>query len=356
MKLFPVLLALLFFAATTARGAEYVYDLGDGKSAVLLDGKEGQAAITDEGGAEGWFDRLGKYELRARLGHEPEGTTLEEKKTELKEHLRTTIEDWTEAEREGMVRHMKQAKAAADEVFPEFIPNRWYIVKTSGKDEGGAWYTRSDKTFFPKQWLDQLDSESMDSFYRHILLHENAHCWSRANPELREELYSLTGFQPVNEIDLGEWLGDRVLTNPDAPDLRWVSNVGSEESPRYGMLAFTIQGNDFSMEFQRLLMSGRPTMYQVSEVNDGSWKVDYNEDGTAVAIQRSDAKEFFEKLTVNSNYILHAEEVLAENLAMMVSYFAGVSPAWGQGSVEDPAPLEELAKALGLEVAEPATK
>ena len=127
---------------------------------------------------------------------------------------------------------------------------------------------------------------------------------------------------------------DRKITNPDAPV------------------------NDYAIlvEYDQQLVWAMPILYSISEKYDlekggeffdyllfkflivadehGNWTYD---DDHPVIVDRSELKGFLEQVGYNTNYILHPEEILADNFALLI---LKVSP------VNSPEVLEKMRQIL----------
>src|SRR5688572_30831298 len=74
-------------------------------------------------------------------------------------------------------------------------PETIWFVKTTGKEEGGAPYTRGSAIILPSARLDQGNDKSLES----VICHELFHVLSRQNAALREKLYLTIGFRKCEE-------------------------------------------------------------------------------------------------------------------------------------------------------------
>ncbi|MBI3838322.1 MAG: hypothetical protein HY288_10375 [Planctomycetia bacterium] len=92
------------------------------------------------------------------------------------------------------------------------LPSVVLLVKTTGREEGGAAYCRGQAIVLPQNMIDG-PREHLEK----ILPHEVFHNLSSQNPELREKLYAIIGFRSCNEVQLPEPLRAKRITNPDAP-------------------------------------------------------------------------------------------------------------------------------------------
>ncbi len=96
--------------------------------------------------------------------------------------------------------------------FESFLPDRVYLVKTTGNEEGGAAYTRGGAIVIPRGMI-PADPVTL---YR-LLSHELFHIISRKNPKLRDELYQTIGFRKCPPFEFPKMLKERKITNPDSP-------------------------------------------------------------------------------------------------------------------------------------------
>ena len=68
------------------------------------------------------------------------------------------------------------------------------LIQTSGREESGAAYTRSNAIILTKSQI-TMPAPAL----RKLVLHEMFHVISRSNPKLRDALYSIIGFTASNE-------------------------------------------------------------------------------------------------------------------------------------------------------------
>jgi hypothetical protein len=221
--------------------------------------------------------------------------------------------DWTAAEQ-------TKVEAALAAIRPKLVelavplPETVHLVRTTGHEEGGAAYTRGTAIVLPSGELAAMN----DARLRKTLAHELFHVLSRAQPELKEQLYAAIGFAPCGELPFPESLADRRITNPDAPrndhaievdvagERRWVVPVLYSRTPKYDA---RVGGEFFNYLEFRLLV------------------VDRDEAGAATAslvagepqlVEPGEVGNFFEQVGRNTQYIIHPEEILADNFALLV--------------------------------------
>lgn len=188
---------------------------------------------------------------------------------------------------------------ALDLEFPEII----YFIKTTGNEEAGAFYTRQNAVVIPG-----------DTIGEDTLIHELFHVYSRHNPGMRNRLYEIIGFHPCkNAIELPESYKDRKITNPDAPSIATYIEVTYHEEKVHAVPVLysstEYQGGSFfntmlfklmaieevDGEDRALIRNGEPVLFNVSETND-----------------------FYTQVGNNTSYIIHPEEILADNFVLTV--------------------------------------
>lgn len=194
--------------------------------------------------------------------------------------------------------------------FPENV----LIIKTTGKEEGGAAYTRGNAIVFPKDHL-----KSSKEKIQKELCHELFHILSRANPELREKLYAVIGFVKCSEVTFPAELRNRKITNPDAPKNDHCIHVTFKGEMSWGIPILYSSLEKYDMErggeffdyltFKMLLVERDERSFTVKPIYD-------DEKPKLVGIQQ--VSGFYEQVGRNTGYIIHPEEILADNFAHLV--------------------------------------
>jgi hypothetical protein len=233
-----------------------------------------------------------------------------------------------EAEKLAAVIRSAAAKLASFELP---LPERVDLVKTSGREEAGAAYTRQAAVIFSEKVIERSPAALEDTF-----LHELFHVLSRRDGRLREALYSVIGFESCREIELPESLRERRITNPDAPrnDVLIRLEHGGETLAAAPLL-FSKEarydpahgGELFSHLVFRLL---------VLEERDGIWVPSF-ERGSPRLLDPAAVPAFAEKIGRNTSYTIHPEEVLADNFVLLLK---------GRRDVPDPRILDAMERIL----------
>ena len=229
------------------------------------------------------------------------------------EFVGRNVLDWTEAEKAPLVSALERLKAPFDRLALPW-PKMIYAVKTTGNEEGGAPYTRGHALILPKRVL--TPGRPLDP---KLVSHELFHILSRSNPGLRDRLYQAIGFEKCTEIEFPETLKGRKITNPDAPandhcirvrvaeaDV-WAVPILFSRTPEYDVNT----GGEFFryMQFQLLL---------VDRQGDSPGAKPMYEGAQPRLVDVDQVTGFFEQVGRNTQYIIHPEEILADNFSDLV--------------------------------------
>ncbi len=151
-----------------------------------------------------------------------------------------------------------------------------------------------------------------------VLAHELFHVVSRANPQLAAPLYAAIGFRYCGDIDLPAKLQPLRITNPDAPRTDYCVKVqfGGESVWAVPVL-YSAQKYDPARgaDFFAYLRFG---FLRVDWPPDGrpakAWR---NTDGERIA-PLYEVAGLREQIGFNTEEILHPEEIVADNVALLV--------------------------------------
>lgn len=241
--------------------------------------------------------------------------------------------DWSPEQKallRPMLRAFREKTAALDMRFPATV----FLVQTTGLEEGMAAYCRGATVVLPAN-LVAGDPKRLES----VLFHELFHIFSRHNPGRRQELYRVVGFQPCPEIPYPEALAARRITNPDAPVLDAFIRVRSgTETVAVTPVLFSRterydakQGGEFfeSMVFRLLVLEER----------DGLYRAALDSAGRPRLLDPAAVPDYRERVGRNTDYVIHPEEILADNFVLLIAPPASPAPS--------PRILEELRRLLG---------
>ncbi len=293
---------------------------------------EGQRLLTNR---DDFVERMSPFDRAARLK-----TDKEVSEGQFLEFVGKNVLEWNDAEKQK-INSALQGMQRTLEAMALPLPEEMLIIKTTGKEDGGTAYTRANAIVLPTGLLNAPVAS-----LQKLISHELFHIMSRANPGLRETLYAAIGFVKCGEVEFPVEMKSRKLTNPDAPknDHCIRVNVSGKEQWAIPILFSSVEkysvdrGGEFFSYLQfRLLLVERPNDgYKVTPMFDGPKPM-------LVDIQQ--VSGFFEQVGKNTEYIIHPEEILADNFASLVL---------GQRNLPSPDVVEKIQAILkDRETAEP---
>jgi hypothetical protein len=197
------------------------------------------------------------------------------------------------------------------------------LVKTSGEEElGSAAYTRRNAIMLAESAISLPVTDARRAYF--LLAHEVFHVLSRADSRRRDDVYALLGFKGVDGFVYPAELEGRRLSNPDAFEYRHTLTVQSESGSVDVMpviqsllpLKEAIQLPNFFDALDIVLLS----------VDAGTGEA--LRDGSGDLIRYNFGNTNWVPLMLrNSSYIIHPEEILADNFATLMEWRSeGVLP------------------------------
>ncbi|MEN6308576.1 MAG: hypothetical protein ABFD91_12565 [Anaerohalosphaeraceae bacterium] len=274
-------------------------------AAVFASEEEGKKLLMTR---DEYIERLSPFDRLCRMN-----TDTDVPQKAYLEFIGRSVLAWNEQEIQKVtkaVRSIGSRLGSFSFAFPKVV----YLVKTSGIEEGGAAYTRGNGIFLPLDMLRGSDKQLAE-----LICHELFHVLSRHNPALRDRLYQVIGFETCNEIKLPETLAARKITNPDAPKLDCRIRVKHDEQEIWTVpfLCSRTQSYDpnESGNFFYYLQFKLLAVEQATDANDFTVVL---HDGDPVLLDAEAVAGYFEQIGYNTHYIIHPEEILADNFVILV--------------------------------------
>ncbi|MED5621492.1 hypothetical protein [Ideonella sp. BN130291] len=225
--------------------------------------------------------------------------------------LSATVLPWTDEERQPW----QQALGSLAGRFAELkipLPPEVLLVRTNGKDAAHAPYTRANAVFLPRDA--RLEGDSIPF----VLAHELFHVASRHQPGWASALYAAIGFRPVDALQWpAPWLPSRIA-NPDAPLDRHAMSVTLPDGRKADVMPLLVA--------RRTELQPGETFFDVMDVR--LLEVEAAPGRPTTPVMRGGAPawhapralpDYLRQLGGNTGYIIHPEETLADNVALLVT-------------------------------------
>ncbi len=258
---------------------------------------------------DAYTDRWSKFDVYSRLGHRGHPS-------ELMKFISEQVREWTEEEK-GRVNHIINALSGNIERqgYKLSFPDTVFMIKTNAKEESGAaGYTRANYIVLK----DNIMSIPYNRL-RKTVAHELFHVLSRNDSLLRRRLYDAIGFTVCNEVMYPPELKAYRMSNPDAPiNDAFIKLAAGGDSVECMMILYSNRPYSGGTFFDYLNLG----FLRVTGLNPDK-QIVYEND-KAVIYSIDEVAGFYEQVGQNTNYIIHPEEILAENFVFVLQQIQGL--------------------------------
>jgi hypothetical protein len=254
---------------------------------------------------DGWFSLVGPAQI-AGLHKDPRSLKSEDQIRSLFSQIPTDCDTeqlrrWTPA--------FAKAWKKIDALGLNF-PAQIILICSTGADAPASPYTRKNFVVLPK------DTPADDYSDEEIAAHELFHVYSRHNEKTSDAIYKLFNFFPVKEFEWpAEWTEFRV-SNPDAPHHRHAIELTFENTRKKFIPVLVAQ---------KIPDGVNENFFEVLDVR----LVPIIEDGTSSKAERTNSRikwvnamssaAYKQSTGGNTDYLLHPEELAADNFAFLIS-------------------------------------
>jgi len=306
--------------AARAQDAAAVFTGFPGTEVRFASLEAGQAVLTAQ---DEWMAATSDFQRRAVTGS-AQPVTLED----FKRWNGAAVRPWRDEQRTRWL-------AALRELAPAFttlripLPPMVLLIATNGQESSGAPYTRANAVALPGAARMPGYSDAM------LLAHELWHVAARHAPATASRLYAELGFEPMPELRFPKaWEAVRIA-NPDAP--------GNQHALRLQVGGQTPWITPVLVASRTDLKPGE-SFFEVMDVRllevnpgtEGHPSTAVLRDGEPRWHALDGPHDYLRRLGGNTGYVIHYEEAVADNVALLA---AGAR-------VRNPALLERLRAAL----------
>ena len=292
--------------------------LDAGHVVFLLDSADAARAITVDH-RDKYFELVTAGEMSIQMKKPlTAGQTRESLLPEYLNFLKSDVESFSAADAEFTTGVMKKAFKTVNSVDAGIFPDTLILIKTKGRHYGdGVWYTRENCIVIP---ANELEARKTNAFTTTIY-HELFHVWSRLNPAKSRQLYQLIGFEGIGlqKLKLPAGLAERVLYNPDGVDFAQKITLATADNSRIEAVPVIYANNVGAKEGQNEFFGYLEfNLFRIEPQNDGTWRVVTKDDGFSSTLNINELPDFFRQIRDNTGYIIHPDEVLADNFSFIM--------------------------------------
>ena len=310
MKNFILLFLSIAFFSCKPKQQINKLTLSDQNEIIFLDSMAASTAIIVDK-SDGFFDKIMPLEMSIQMKKENVSDDRMEVLQEYKDFLQADVEDFTKEEREFVNGIMKEAFQLCNSINLDIFPKKMRLIKTKGKHYGNSvYYTREDIIVIPEN---ELQAGNKNGFLR-VMLHEIFHIYSRYNAAKRHELYALVGFKPIEARPiLPTSLQNRLLFNPDGINFNYTMDLKNEDGEMIKVMPIIVSSKDaFSKQNSAFFDYVKFDLFQLEYNQNNSFSVLTDERGFST-LNLADLPDFFSQIKDNTQYIIHPDEILADN-------------------------------------------
>ena len=308
----------LFSISCTAQTPVKEMRFPNGKVCLLLDSVGAGEAITFDQ-RDTYFEKVNASEMSIQM-HQPlvKGQTREEILPTYIQFLKTDVEGFSSDESKFIEGVMEKVFRTVNGVSPDIFPDTLKLIKTKGRHYGdGVWYTRENCIIIP---ADELGRRKTNPFTT-TMYHELFHVWSRLNPAKSDQAYRIIGFEGFgfSNLLMSPELAARVLYNPDGVDFaQKIALAQTDGSTIFAIPIIYSNHKGWTDEQNTFFAYLEFNLFQIEKQPDSKWKVIVKEDGFSSTLNIQGQPDFYRQIKDNTGYIIHPDEVLADNFAFIM--------------------------------------
>jgi hypothetical protein len=252
-----------------------------------------------------------------------------------KTFIASDARDFSPEEQKITDKSIQKALQLCYQTFPNLaLPDTISLIKAENQHYGpNVYFTRENSIIIPASAITMANQTKLQD----VLIHEIFHVFSRYNPTTRKALFAKIGFSPIQKLELSPFLQARQLINPDAVDCRYMISLKQGDT---SILAVPIIYSQFANYNDKLTFFSH-LIFELFEVKAVAREAGaYRIVSPNVGISPKDLPDFFEQVGRNTSYIIHPEEIIADNFRLLVL---------GQSAQMPNAELAEALKKIILE-------
>jgi len=305
MRIFRIVVVIMaFLGCTSARGLDEEIAPRN-VNVVFASATEGKKILTKE---DSFLLGLSVFDRSARLQ-----TSKEVNLKEFKTFIAEQTLDWTATDKEKINNAMIRINLAFSEYSLSF-PKEIILIKTTGREEGGAAYCRDNNVIVLP--LNIINNYSKDRLYD-LILHELFHIFTRNNKNTQEALYAVLSFKKSNDLRLPNDLFQKKITNPDAVlnNYYFSAKVNGNE---YKLMPILLSSSNYD-ERRGGKFFDYLKLYFIAVKEDTDATVPLTENDELVLFTPNQVPDYSNLIGKNTDYIIHPEEVLADNFVFLIN-------------------------------------
>ena len=320
MNIYYLIVVTIFFS--TCKSPEQYHptllQLSDNQKITFLDSTQAASAIISDT-LEHFFDHISALDMAIQMK-----TMLDTSKNrkavlyDYKNALQKEVLSFTSDEVKFITSIFQNIFSECNSLSKNIFPSEIKLIKIKGSHYGETtYYTRENCIVIPQAELTEPDSQK----FTKVMLHELFHVFSRLNHQKKLELYKLIGFKSTGGsqfLQIDENTKKKIILNPDGIDYSYSIQLKDRDENTFNAIPLIIsnEGN-FDENKPRFFDYIHFGLYKIMPPFSKLIKVVSDENGEST-INFKDHPEFFEQITDNTKYIIHPDELMADNFVIAI--------------------------------------
>ena len=210
-------------------------------------------------------------------------------------------------------------RRALERLAPSFaalripMPAEVLLIASNGQESARAPYTRGHGVVLPGPAVSPGYSDPM------LMAHELWHVAARHAPTLATRLYAEIGFDPIAELQFPpQWAGVRIA-NPDAPSNRHAMRLNIEGRSAWVTPVLIATRTELQPD-ETFFSVMEPRLLEIEPgANGAPSRAAQRQDGRPRWHPLNGPHDYLRRLGGNTGYVIHHEEALADNVALLAT-------------------------------------
>ena len=246
-------------------------------------------------------------------------------------------QDFWDEEKTEIRRIITEISLAAGGI-PLHLPDHIVFVKSTQKEEFDANYTRGHAIVLGRNLFEDAKHTHADRVK--LIAHEMYHVISRFDASLRRRSHEAVGcVYKGSPLVIDEQTRSMIITNPDAHEFACALQVTLKSGVKKWVMPATVLKvtNGVTPTFADIT-----TKLLLVDAPGAQWQIVRGSDGKAQFIETS-TTNYDQIMNINTDYNIHAEEVVAENFPLMLTENTdGVNKTGASPSINKPDFIKKL--------------
>lgn len=331
MKYYPLLLLIFtLFACKTKQNInestsnQKTINFSPTQELVLLDSAQAASTILVDK-MDYFFEKITIADMTVQLKKVyDEKVSRKEVLKDYKNFLQDDVSSFTASDITFLESIFKEVFDISEQLGDDIFPSQVQLIKMKGKHYGpSVYYTRENVILIPEDVLQEPNYQG----FLEVMFHELFHIYSRLESEKRAALYELIGFQDIGDtrnLVMKPDLAERVLLNPDGVNYGQKIILATGDTTLQAVPIITSTERRFIPTKTSFFNYLNFQLYEIKTLDNGKYEVISKEEGTST-LDLAKLPDFFKQIKDNTQYIIHPDEILADNFVILAMWQKNVN-------------------------------